>query len=316
MSLIHKCRAQLIDIGRETAYTSWELIKITVPVIIFTKILAELGFIVVISKVMEPLMGLVGLPGELGFVWATGMLTTLYGAIAAFAALAPALELSGAQVTILGAMLLIAHSLPVELIITKKAGAGLVPMAAIRLGGALVYGMLLYHLAELLQVWQEPAVIFFQAGDGGQGLAQWIEAQIINIGIIVVVIFCILVIMRLLRGLGVLALLEKLLSPVLPFFGMSHRAAPITVVGMIMGLAYGGALIIRETTTGVMEKREIFNSLALMSLCHGLVEDTLLMMAIGSKLAGILWGRLLFSLLLLYIIVRVSDYMRARTSPN
>ena len=49
-----------------------------------------------------------------------------------------------------------------------------------------------------------------------------------------------------------------------------------------------------------MTRREVFNSLALMGLCHGLVEDTLLMMAIGGKLAGILFGRLLFSLFVLF----------------
>jgi len=116
--------------------------------------------------------------------------------------------------------------------------------------------------------------------------------------------------MRLMRLIGLLALLEWLLKPVLPLFGMSHRAAPVTVVGMIMGIAYGGALIIRETTTGSMNSREIFNSLALMSLSHGLVEDTLLMLAIGGKLGGIFWGRLLFSLLVIFILARVVDRLR------
>jgi hypothetical protein len=86
---------------------------------------------------------------------------------------------------------------------------------------------------------------------------------------------------------------------------MSRRAAPITVVGMIMGIGYGGALIIRETNTGKLGREEVFNSMALMGLCHGLVEDTLIMAAIGGKFGGILWGRIVFSLIVIYLLVRL-----------
>ena len=96
-----------------------------------------------------------------------------------------------------------------------------------------------------------------------------------------------------------------MLRPVLPLFGMTDRAAPVTVVGMIFGIVYGGALIIRETTTGSMSRREIFNSLALMGLSHGLIEDTLVMMAIGGKLGGILFGRVLFSLVVIFLLDRL-----------
>ena len=112
-----------------------------------------------------------------------------------------------------------------------------------------------------------------------------------------------------LKAIGFLSLLEWILKPVLPFFGMSHRAAPVTVVGMIVGIGYGGALIIRETTKGTMNRREVFNSLALMALSHGLIEDTLLMMALGASLNGILWGRLLFSLIVIYLLVRFIDFV-------
>lgn len=305
-----KLRSVLRELGRDTVTTSSVLIKITVPAVIATKILEELGMIVYISMALEPIMGLLGLPGPLGLVWATGMLTSLYGAMGVYAMLAPGLDLTGAQVTVLCSAMLIAHSLPVEMSITKRAGAGLLPIAAIRLIGALVYGMILHHVCLSTGLWQEPARMLFQAEAGGKSLAAWAIAQLFNLGLIIVIIFCILVAMRVMKLIGLLALLERLLKPVLPLFGMSHRAAPVTVVGMIMGLGYGGALIIRETTTGSMDSREIFNSLALMSLSHGLVEDTLLMVAIGAKLGGILWGRLLFSLVAIFVLVRIIDRLR------
>lgn len=291
------------SLGRETWLTSWELIRITIPVAIATKVLEELGLISYLSVILQPLMGLLGLPGALGLVWATAMLTNMYGGIAVFAALLPGLSITGAQVTVLCSVMLIAHSLPLELSVSKRAGAGLLPILLIRLLGAIVYGFLLNRVCMAFDLWQQPAVLLFKTTAKSGDLLQWGLDQGQNLGFIVVVIFLIVLGMRFFRAIGFLGLLERALVPVLPLFGMSHKAAPITVVGMLMGIGYGGALIIRETNTGKLVKEEVFNSMALMGLCHGLVEDTLIMAAIGGKFAGILWGRIAFSLVVTYVLV-------------
>ena len=42
-----------------------------------------------------------------------------------------------------------------------------------------------------------------------------------------------------------------------------------------------------------------------MALCHSLIEDSLLMLALGAHLSGVLLGRLIFSLVVVFILVRV-----------
>lgn len=287
---------------KETIATSWELIKITIPVVIIVKILEELGMVALLSTYLEPVMGLIGLPGALGLVWATALLTNLYAAMVIFATLLPELDLNVAQVTTICSAMLIAHSLPLELTITKKAGAPFTPIALLRLTGAFIYGFVLHILCSTLEIWQEPATIIFEAGKQATTTLSWALGQLENFALIIFVIFWITIIMKVLRATGVLALFERILEPVLPIFGMSKRAAPVTVVGMVMGISYGGALIIRETNSGSMGKREVFFSLALMGLSHALVEDTLLMVALGGHWAGILLGRLVFSLLVIYLL--------------
>ena len=300
------------DLATDSLNTSVELLKVTIPAIIATKILEELGLVYFIGELLDPLMGLMGLPGELGLVWATAILTTPYGGIGVYAALGPSLHLSGADMTVLCSVMLIAHSLPVELSITKKAGGGMLPLGMLRLGGGLVYGILLNQVCTRLQLWQEPAIMIFKATPREESLIQWCMGQASNILLICGVIFLVLLAMRILQAIGFIRLLEWMLEPLLPLFGMTHRAAPMTVVGMILGIAYGGALIIKETTKGTMESREVFNSLALMSLSHGLIEDTLVMMALGAKLGGIFWGRLFFSLTVIFVLVKTVDYLVAR----
>ncbi len=286
----------------EALATSWELLKITIPVVIITKMLEELGMISLLSAFMEPVMGLIGLPGSLGIVWATALLTNLYGAMVVFATLVPNLDLNVGQVTTICSMMLIAHSLPLELTITKKAGAPFTPIALLRLTAAFIYGFLLHILCNQFQFWQGAATILFEVEPQAVILWSWAGNQLKNFALIIVVVFCITVIIKILRVTGVLSLFERLLEPVLPLFGMSKKAAPVTVVGMIMGISYGGALIIRETNSGSMDKREVFFSLALMGLSHALVEDTLLMVALGGHWGGILVGRLFFSLIVIYLL--------------
>jgi spore maturation protein SpmB len=289
----------------EALATSWELLKITIPVVIITKIFEELGMITLLSGFMEPVMGLIGLPGALGYVWATALLTNLYGAMVVFAALLPNLDLNIAQVTVLCSVMLIAHSLPLELTITKKAGAPFTPIALLRLTAAFIYGFLLHILCGMFQFWQGPATILFTAEEQAATLWLWGASQLKNFALIIMVIFFIIAIMKILRVTGVLSLFERLLEPVLPLFGMSRKAAPVTVVGMVMGISYGGALIIRETNSGSMGKREVFFSLALMGLSHALVEDSLLMVALGGHWGAILIGRLIFSLIVIYILALI-----------
>lgn len=295
----------LKSLGWDTLLTSWVLIKITVPVVIITKILEELGLISTLSELLAPMMNLIGLPGELGLVWATAMLTTLYGGLAVFATLAPTLDLTIAQVTVLCSAMLIAHSLPIELSISKKSGVPLFPILLLRFLGALCYCYILDNVCRYIGIWQTPAGLLFTAPPEKLTIAAWALQQGRNIGLIIFIIFCILLIMRILRSVGVLTLLERILTPVLPIFGMSGRMAPVTVVGMVMGIGYGGALIIREIAGGRMSRAEVFNSMAMMALCHGLVEDTLIMVAMGGKLGGIFWGRILFSLFVTFILVRI-----------
>jgi hypothetical protein len=222
-----------------------------------------------------------------------------------FASLAPGLGLSVAQVTVLTTMMLVAHALPVELRIAQKAGTRFRAMLVLRIGGALLLGGLLnlgYQLTGTLRqanqaLWNPPAV--------DPAWSSWLVAELRNMGSIFLIILSLMVLLRLLKQLGISDLLTRLLEPVLARLGMGREAAPVTIIGMTLGLSYGGGLIIREAQSGRLSKRDIFCSIALMGLCHSLIEDTLLMMLLGGHISGVLWGRLLFSLTAVFLLGRL-----------
>ena len=117
-----------------------------------------------------------------------------------------------------------------------------------------------------------------------------------------------------LRDMRVEALrLMRLLRPVVRVLGLGRRAAPLTVTGMLLGLTYGGGLLIDEARSGELSPRAIFFSLALLSLCHSVIEDTLLMGVLGAHLSGILWARLAVAVAGVAVLVRVLRPLDERT---
>ena len=289
---------------RKSARTCYDLFKIMVPISILTKVLAEMGVVDWVGELIAPVMKLVGLPGSMGLAWATAMLTNIYGGLAVFTNVAPGENLTVAQATVFATMVLVAHSLPVELRIAQKAGPRFRVMVLLRVGGALVIGWALNMLYTKGGFLQQPAR--WQAAEQDASWAGWAQGQAWSLLKIAAIILSLLLLMKILKHLGIIALLTRLLKPVLRALGMSEAAAPITIIGMTLGISYGGGLIIQEARSGRLTERDVFFSLALMGIAHSLIEDTAaLALYTGAHLSGILWIRLLFSLLIVSLLVRI-----------
>ena len=138
--MLKRTQVVLAELFRDALRTSVELFRIIIPISIVTRFLQQWGVVDQLGVLLGPVMELVGLPGQIGLVWATAMITNLYGGMVVFASLAPDLGLTVAQVTVLTTMMLVAHGLPVELRIAQKAGTRLRAMALLRIAGALQRG--------------------------------------------------------------------------------------------------------------------------------------------------------------------------------
>jgi len=273
------------------------LYKILIPFIFIIKILEEIGVIKIISNFFEPVVQLMGLPPELGIVWVTAIIINVYAGIVVFVNVVPTLDLTVAQITVLTLIILIAHNILVESSVSRAAGVSFFYAAFLRIGMAFIAGLILSRIYSNFGFLQEKFSLVLEQQAVHADYYSWIKGQIKNL-IYIFVIICILVFsLNFLKAIGVEKLIRKLLERPLKIMGISPGAINIIIVGLTIGIQFGGGLLIKEAKSGAINKQSILLSLSLLNLVHAVIEDTILMTILGGHISGILFFRVIFSLI-------------------
>ena len=138
---------------KESARISLKLLKIMLPISILVKVGSNYGIIEILSKTLSPLMKIMGLSGEMGIVWATAMVTNIYGGILVLFTMAQNNTFTVAEITIVASIILFAHSLPVELKVISETGAKPWKILSIRVLCAVISGVFLNLLFKFFNIY-------------------------------------------------------------------------------------------------------------------------------------------------------------------
>ncbi|MDB4023031.1 nucleoside recognition protein [Pelagibacteraceae bacterium] len=281
------------------------LFKILIPFVFIIKILEIMGAIELISKIFAPLMGLIGLPPELGIVWVTAFAVNIYASLVLFVNLIPGLEVTVSQITVLATGILICHNLPVESAISKAAGVSFIYTVLFRLVSAFIICFILGLIYDFFNFLNEPYSTYFKIEPPRLEWQFWLQDQLLNL----LYVFCIVVVMvtilQLLKVLGIESFLKKILVYPLKLFGISKEATNIIIVGITIGLQFGGGILIKEIKTGKIDKQSVFLAVSMLNLVHAAIEDTLLMIAIGGHYSGVFFARIIFGLIISLLMFKI-----------
>lgn len=277
----------------------WTLIKVMVPIMIAVRVAQQYGAIDLIAAQLAPFMDIVGLPGAMGVVLVTGMFINIYASATALVTLLPSTPLTGAEMTVLTTMILIAHSLPVEQRIAQIAGPSFIFTFCLRLVGAILLGWGLHHFYQAFDMLTYNVTIdWLPATATDATWIDWTYDSIISLITIYVILIALLLLLKLMDIIGLTNFLIRLLTPFLKIIGLTQAAAPLTMAGLLLGLSYGGALIIKEVRQGTLSRQDIFLSICFLCLCHSMIEDTLFMIALGGHYSGVIIARLIFAIII------------------
>lgn len=97
---------------------------------------------------------------------------------------------------------------------------------------------------------------------------------------------------------------SKLAKRRFAFIGISGRGLIPLVTGIIIGLTYGAGVIIHSIRTSNVGKKEAFLILLFLSICHAIIEDTLIFVVIGANGFILIAFRFILAIILTYAIYR------------
>ena len=291
----------LINITQETSKIFWVLFKVILPVVIIIRLLELMGVIPYLAKFLEPLTSFIGIDGSLGLVWTAAILVNIYAGMAAFASLQAIFDYSVAETTILGLIILIAHSLPIEVAIARQSRVSGIFNLLFRFINAVIAGKILSLIFIKYELFTEINTSVLKIPKDVVSNLDWALLQIQNFFIIFLIIFSIITTINILKFIGFWQVIINILRLPLSYLGMSEKVANIILIGLTLGISFGGGFLIEESKKNNISKKDILLSLSFLSLCHSIIEDTILILLLGSHISGILFFRFIYTVIIIFI---------------
>ncbi|MBL4799392.1 MAG: hypothetical protein JKY50_18470 [Oleispira sp.] len=294
----------LRDLCQRSLNTFWEIARIMVPIMVLMRIAEAYGVIEWLSPILRPIMALLNLPPEAAIVCLTSILTGLYGAIATLPVLIGH-ELTAAQITSICVIMLFTHAIPIEQAIVRRAGGSFWGTTFLRLFTACLAAFLIDVVSKATGFLSQPQSLDnlsqFVSTDAGHW--QWAVSSLKGMAIVFAILIGLLIMMDVFNRLGVTAIINRLFAPAMRLSGLDPSVASITTAGILLGLAYGGGLIIAQGNDPTISREAKYYALCWLSLCHGLIEDTALMVAIGGDFWVMFAGRVVLTLILVRALI-------------
>lgn len=289
--------------------TGYQIFKWMLPVVILVRLLQIWGATLYLETFFAPMLQLMGLPEWTSIIWVAAILANLYAALAVMAASSAMETLTVAQLSILCTVMLVAHSLPVEARIAQVLGVRLPFILLIRVGTAVVLGMVLNIFYSVFGLLQAPVdfVWYITAPAEAEGLLWSLLSELQDLLLLVSIVIALVIVVEILKALGFVYYCELLMKPLLRVLGISNQLAHIMAIGGLLGLTYGSGLLIAESKQRSFARRDLAGALVFISMCHALIEDTLLMLFIGADLSAVLFARFFMCLLVVALLMRLNE---------
>jgi len=254
------------------------MLKIIVPISFLTVLLEYSGWINKINFIVEPCMNLLSLSPIAALPLIVGMLTGIYGGIAAMVVL----PLTTHEMTLIAIFLLISHNLIQEGIIQSQSGLKPFKATVFRLTASVVTVMIVARFlgAEPAEVVAKGAPVAVHPAFIAL-MKNWLIATLYLSFKIFLIIMVIMILLEMMKIFNMIPHIVKVLSPLLKTMGIDQRAGILWLTAVVFGIAYGGAVIVEEAKEGNVTKEELEKLHLSIGINHSMVEDPALFLSLG-----------------------------------
>lgn len=296
MSLLQKKLLYSLKAAWPTTLKSakW-LLKLMIPISLAVALLQHFGVIEWIAQYLNPVFQYMGLPGSSAVIFITGATAGTYAGVAAMMSIPLTLR----QATILCLMIALCHALPMECAVCKKTGSSFFKMGVIRIIMAFLCA---YYLNIVLPDMPEAYAYMGAAADSSlmEVLYTWLLSQLKMVVMVFGIIYSLMVIQRLIEAYNLLPKLSKVFAPLMRVFGLPEQSTYMWLVGNVLGLSYGSAVMLELEEKGVISREEANDVNYHLIMNHSMLEDTIVFAVTGISALWIISTRVLFAMLLVW----------------
>lgn len=283
---------------KKSVHTSLWLLKIILPISLLVRFLDYYGMLAYMADFLDPVFVFMGLPGSTSIIFITSIFLPLYAPLAIITSMPITLR----ELTILALMCQISHNLPVESAIQAKTGTSFRAMTTLRIATSIVTGIVL----NLILPQEMGMPLFAQTNvvamtSVGDVLLLWLKSSLNIALLIAAIVFTLNLLYNLLEAYRLIPRLSKAVEPLLHFFGLPVSTAFLWLIGYIVGLAYGGALMMDQMKEGKVTKSDASLLNYHLAVSHSVLEDNLLFVALGVSIWWILGVRFAFAWMVVWM---------------
>lgn len=291
--LLKNCLSNALRPATKT--TLW-LLKIMIPISLTVRLMQYYGIIDWLAQYLNPLFQYMGLPGASAIAFLTAASVTTYAGLAVMLSM----QLTMRQATIIAIMALLCHALPLECAVVKKVGSRPIRMALIRIVAAFLAAFYLnLVLPEMPMPFLHDEVVVTDASLLTI-LQEWAWSSLRLALMIFGIIYSLMVLQRVLDEYGLMYRMVSPLRPMMKLFGLPQNAAYLWLVGNILGISYGSAMMLDLEECGQISKEEADEVNYHLIMNHSMLEDTMVFASVGISAFWILSTRMLFALVLVW----------------
>ena len=269
--------------------------KLMIPISLAVTLMQHFGILAWIATWINPMFVHFGLPGESAVAFISGAAAGTYAGLAVMMSI----PLTMKQASILALMIALCHALPMECAVNKKTGSSFWNMAVIRIVMALLCAFTLNLLLPEIA-----GKYIYLAAEVDSSLAEvtttWVLSQVKMSLMVMLIIFTLMVVQRMLEAYRLLDSLSRLLSPLMLFFGLPRHASYMWLVGNVLGISYGSAVMLELEEKGLVTKDEANDVNYHLIMNHSMLEDTIVFAATGISAILLITTRVSFALLLVW----------------
>ena len=290
---------KIFDCFKQAVPASWKstrwLLKLMIPISLAVTLMQHFGILAWIATWINPMFVHFGLPGESAVAFISGAAAGTYAGLAVMMSI----PLTMKQASILALMIALCHALPMECAVNKKTGSSFWNMAVIRIVMALLCAFTLNLLLPEIA-----GKYIYLGAEADSSLAEvtttWVLSQVKMSLMVMLIIFTLMVVQRMLEAYRLLDSLSRLLSPLMLFFGLPRHASYMWLVGNVLGISYGSAVMLELEEKGLVRKDEANDVNYHLIMNHSMLEDTIVFAATGISAILLITTRVSFALLLVW----------------